>query len=113
MAKVFEAYIGKPVYQEKVREPDPTVVVRAVYYPGADADWADVPTDWKGDVVLPTLLKKLTTSVHRSALIISLLKELCVEASRQILVLSDHKSLLELVEGGLQKPSKLVTTLVE
>jgi superfamily II DNA or RNA helicase len=107
MAKVFEAYIGKPVYQEKVREPDPTVIVRAVYYPGADADWADVPTDWKGDVVLPTLLKKLTTSTHRSSIIVGLLKELCEEKSRQILVLSDHKSLLEIVEGGLPNTLKV------
>ncbi len=107
MAKVFEAYIGKPVYQEKVREPDPTVKVRAVYYPGADADWADVPTDWKGDVVLPTLLKKLTTSQHRAQMITKLIIELCEEKTRQILVLSDHKSLLELLEGGLPKTLKV------
>ncbi len=107
MTKVFEAYIGKPIYQEKVREPDPTVIVRAVYYPGADADWADVPTDWKGEVVLATLLKKLTTSQHRSHTIVKLISELCQEKTRQILVLSDHKSLLELVEGGLPKTLKV------
>ncbi len=107
MTKVFEAYIGKPVYQEKVREPDPTVIVRSVYYPGSDADWAEVPTDWKGEVVLATLLKKLTTSVHRCGLIVDVLKGLCTEKDRQILVLSDHKSLLEIVEGGLPKTLKV------
>jgi superfamily II DNA or RNA helicase len=103
MTKVFEAFLGKPVYWEKTREADPTVTVRAVHYDGSDADptWTDAPVDWKGEVVLARLLSKIVESPDRTALILDILEDLCKEPTRQILVLSERKVLLEAIEAAL------------
>jgi superfamily II DNA or RNA helicase len=102
MTQVFEAFLGKPVYWEKRREADPTVMVRAItYHDFADPEWADVPTDYTGDVILARLLTKIVESPARTALIVRLLVELCAEGTRQILVLSERKVLLEAVEAAL------------
>lgn len=103
MTRVFEAFLGKPVYWEKVREADPTVGVRAIHYNGiADgADWPDVPTDWKGEPVLARLLSKIVESAPRAAAVVDILTELCQEPTRQILVLSERKVLLETIERSL------------
>lgn len=101
MTKVFEAFLGKPVYWEKTREADPTVTVRAIHYNEDTPAWEEVPTDWKGDVVLARLLGKIVESPRRTQKIIDLLVELCAEPTRQILVLSERKVLLEAIENGL------------
>jgi len=107
MTQVFEAFLGKPVYWEKRREADPTVIVRAItYHDFADPEWADVPTDYAGDVVLARLLTKIVESPARTALIVRLLVELCAEGTRQILVLSERKVLLEAVEAALPSTIK-------
>lgn len=101
MTKVFEAFLGKPVYWEKIREADPTVTVRAVHYESADPTWTDAPVDWKGEVVLARLLSKIVESPDRTALILDILEDLCKEPTRQILVLSERKVLLESIERSL------------
>jgi superfamily II DNA or RNA helicase len=103
MTRVFEAFLGKPVYWEKVREADPTVCVRAIHYDGtADgADWPDVPSDFRGEPVLARLLSKIVESAPRTAVIVDILTELCREPTRQILVLSERKVLLETIERDL------------
>ena len=101
MTKVFEAFLGKPVYWEKIREADPTVTVRAVHYESADPTWTDAPVDWKGEVVLARLLSKIVESPDRTALVLDILEDLCKEPTRQILVLSERKVLLESIERSL------------
>jgi superfamily II DNA or RNA helicase len=101
MTKVFEAFLGQPVYWEKTREADPSVTVRAVHYKSSDPTWTDAPTDWKGEVVLARLLSKIVESPDRTALILDILADLCREPTRQILVLSERKVLLEAIERDL------------
>lgn len=101
MTKVFEAFLGQPVYWEKTREADPSVTVRAVHYKSSDPTWTDAPTDWKGEVVLARLLSKIVESSDRTALILDILADLCREPTRQILVLSERKVLLEAIERDL------------
>ena len=104
MTKVFEAFLGLPVYWEKVREADPTVTVRAVHYDESDTDgtWRDVPTDWKGQPVMAQLLGKVVESTRRTQRIFDLIVELCAEPSRQILILSERKVLLHALEDLLK-----------
>ncbi len=107
MTKVFESFLGKPVYWEKRREADPTVSVRAISYNNyADAEWDDVPVDYAGEVVMARLLSKIVECPDRTNLIVKQLVELCKEPTRQILVLSERKVLLEAVEESLPKEIK-------
>jgi superfamily II DNA or RNA helicase len=101
LTKVFEAFLGKPIYWEKQRDPDESVVVRAIHFAHDDAAYTDVPTDWKGEVVTARLLTQLVTFEPRTTLIINLLKELISDSRRYILVLSERKSHLESIEEGL------------
>lgn len=101
LTKVFEAFLGKPIYWEKQRDPDTSVVVRAVHFSNDDAAYTDVPTDWKGEVVTARLLTQLVSFPLRNTLIIDLLKELISDSRRYILVLSERKSHLECIEEGL------------
>jgi superfamily II DNA or RNA helicase len=101
LTRVFEAFLGKPIYWEKQREPDESVLVRAIHFSNDDSTYTDVPTDWKGEVVTARLLTQLVSFQPRNALIIDLLKELISDSRRYILVLSERKSHLEAIEEGL------------
>jgi superfamily II DNA or RNA helicase len=115
MTFVFESYLGKPFHWDKVREADPTVVVRGVHFgaEGADAaaptfaEFRDVPTNWRGEPILARLLTKVVEYAPRSQKILGILREMCAEPLRKILVLSERKVLLETLElllGALPSP---------
>lgn len=107
MTKVFESFLGKPVYWEKRREADPTVNVRAIHYNNFnDAEWSDVPVDYAGEVVMARLLSKIVECPDRTNMIVRELVKLCQEPTRQILVLSERKVLLEAIEESLPKTIK-------
>jgi superfamily II DNA or RNA helicase len=50
LTKVFEWFLGKPVYWEKTREADPDVIVRKVLFQSDDSTYATVPTDRFGEI---------------------------------------------------------------
>ena len=102
LTKVFEAFLGKPIYWEKQRDPDESVVVRAVHFNHDDPAYTEVPTDWRGDIVTARLLTKLVTFGPRNTMIIRMLIELASDSRRYVLVLSERKSHLEIIEEGLK-----------
>ena len=55
LTKVFEWFLGKPVYWEQTREPDPDVVVQKVSFTSDDPAYAEVPVDFRGEPVLAHL----------------------------------------------------------
>jgi superfamily II DNA or RNA helicase len=103
LTKVFEWFLGKPVYWEKIREADPDVIVRKVEFESDDTAYTKEPTDFRGDVVLPTLLTQILEYEPRNEMIDEVMKGLVLEKERRILVLSDRISHLERIERGLPK----------
>jgi len=103
LTKVFEWFLGKPVYWEKTREADPDVVVRKILFDTNDEAYTKVPTDWQGETVLARLLTQVVDCEARNKVIDEVLAELVKEKNRRILVLSERKSHLERIEGGLPK----------
>jgi len=101
LTRVFEWYIGRPVYQEKVRDPDPTVVVRAVWFRSDDDAYLSLPTDWKGDIVTARLLGQICDFRPRIERVIEIIKDICKDSRRQLLVLSERKELLAAYEEGI------------
>jgi superfamily II DNA or RNA helicase len=101
LTKVFEYYLGKPVYEEKVREPDPTVQVRAIWYQNEDLAYAEAPVDWRGELVTARLMSQVVSCEPRTALVIAHVKELAADPKRKILVLSERRGHLEAIEKGL------------
>jgi superfamily II DNA or RNA helicase len=103
LTKVFEWFLGKPVYWEKIREADPDVIVRKVEFESDDTAYTREPTDFRGDVVLATLLTQILEYEPRNEMIDEVMKGLVLEKERRILVLSDRISHLERIERGLPK----------
>jgi superfamily II DNA or RNA helicase len=101
LTKVFEWFLGKPVYWEQIREPDPDVVVKKVGFSSDDPAYADVPVDMRGEPVLARLLTQVIECEARNQLIDEVLKEMVADPARRILVLSDRRSHLERISGGL------------
>jgi superfamily II DNA or RNA helicase len=93
--KVFEYFLGPPVYQETTREPDATVQVEAVWYRDSDPSYAEEPVDWKGEVVTARLLTQVVNCKKRTESIITRLLALAADKRRKILVLSERRAHLE------------------
>ena len=106
LTKVFEWFLGKPVYWEKTREPDPQVVVRLEQFTTDNPDYNEVPLDYKGEPVLARLLTKIVECPERNTHIAKLIEEVAKDERRRILVLSERIGHLEALET-LLKPSGL------
>lgn len=102
LTKVFEWFLGKPVYWEKTREADPHVVVRLEQFKSDDPEYNNIPTDYKGEVVLARLLTKIVECSDRNNHIANLIKEIAEDSRRRILVLSERISHLESIEQLLK-----------
>jgi superfamily II DNA or RNA helicase len=103
LTKVFEWFLGKPVYWEKTREADPTVIVRKIEFDTEDTKYTSVPTDFQGETVLARLLTQVVECEERNEVIDGILAELVKNSKRRILVLSERKSHLQRLEAGLPK----------
>jgi superfamily II DNA or RNA helicase len=101
LTKVFEYYLGKPVYQEKTRDPDPTVQVKAVWYQDDDPAYTNLPVDWRGELVTARLLTQVVTCTRRTEFVLGHLKEMAADPRRKVLVLSERRGHLEALEAGL------------
>lgn len=101
LTRVFEWFIGKPAYWEKVREADPDVIVRKVDFVSDDPAYTNEPTDFRGEIVLARLLTQVLECEARNEMIDEVMAGLVAEKDRRILVLSDRKAHLERIERGL------------
>jgi len=101
LTKVFFWYLGEPVYWEKKREPDPTVVVKSVRIEVDDAEYNDIPVNWRGEPVMARLLGNVLGCQARTEEILRWIRLLAAEPARKILVLSERIGHLQEIEGGL------------
>jgi superfamily II DNA or RNA helicase len=102
LTKVFEWFLGKPVYWEKTREPDPQVIVRLEQFTTEDPDYNKIPVDYKGEPVLARLLTKIVECKERNHHIAKLIQEIAKDERRRILVLSERIGHLETIETLLK-----------
>ena len=110
LTKVFTWFLGEPVYWEKTREPDPTVEVKHVFIKTTDTTYHDVPTDWRGEVVMARMLGNVLGCAERTAEIVRWIRVLLAEPLRKILVLSERIGHLNTIEEELKKLEPAATT---
>lgn len=99
LTKVFEWFLGKPVYWEKTREPDPTVIVQCERFTTDDPVYNEVPTDYRGEMIMARLLTRVVECQERNERIRDLLISICQEPLRKVLVLSERIGHLEAIEA--------------
>jgi len=102
LTKVFFWFLGEPVYWEKVREPDPTVIVKSVMIKSDDPTYNTIPTDWRGETVMARLLGNVLGCAERTNEIVRWIRRLCAESDRKVLVLSERIGHLEEIERLLE-----------
>lgn len=95
LTKVFEYFLGQPVYQERTREPDPTVEVEAFWYTDPDPAYAEPPVNWRGEVITARLLTQVVDCRRRTDRIVDRLHQLASDPLRKILILSERRAHLE------------------
>lgn len=100
LTKVFEAFLGKPVYQES-REPDPDVNVRAFWFKDDNPDYTKIPTDWRGETVLARLMTQIVHHRPRTAKVVEKILGLVADPLRKILVLSERRDHLEEIRAAI------------
>ena len=103
LTKVFEWHLGKPVYWEKKREADETVSVELMRFVSDDIEYAEVPTNYRGETIMAKLLTQIVSCHKRNVVIADRLKDLIKEPGRRILVLSERIGHLEALEALIKK----------
>ena len=86
LTKVFEMFLGKPLYWEKVREPDPTVLVKGVHISCQDPDYLRVPYDYKKDIIIARLITYIVECKERNQEIARWISMLAKDSNRKILI---------------------------
>jgi superfamily II DNA or RNA helicase len=103
LTKVFEMFLGKPLFWEKVREPDPTVIVKGVNITCQDPDYLRLPYDYKRDVIIARLITYIVECKERNQEIARWIQLLAEDSNRKILVLSARIAHLNEIEKLLPK----------
>ena len=106
LTKVFEWFLGTPVYWEKVREADPSVIVQPVYVDCQDNTYTHVPVNWKQEPVMGKLLTQVVECAPRTRQVADLILEICADDKRRILVLSERIGHLKSIEALLAASTK-------
>ena len=101
LTKVFEMFLGKPLYWEKIREPDPGVIVKGVKINCQDPDYLKVPLNWKKEVIIARLISYILDCKERNQEIVRWIEELAKDPHRKILVLSARIAHLEMLDSML------------
>ena len=96
LRKVFEWYIGPIVYMTKDKNED-YVEVQLISYDCNDEKYCKEETTFKGDACMPKMINNICEYYPRTELILNLVKKYYKE-SRKILILSDRREHLNLME---------------
>lgn len=103
LTRVFEYFLGDPVYKNTQRAPDKEAVVRAIWFHSEDPAYAEVPTNWKGEPVTAKLLNQVADYEPRNQRMMALVEEYVQDPRRFLLILSDRISQLNWFEQALSK----------
>ena len=96
LTKVFEWFLGKPVYWEKTREADPDVIVRKVNFDNDHPSYSEVPTDHNGETVLARLLTQVVSCEARNEMIDGLMCDLVKDKKITVIGRNDIQKTMEI-----------------
>jgi len=101
LSKVFEWHLG-PIIYKLSRPPDEGVRVEVLRYACDDPAYAEVATDWKGDIIRPRMINQIADYAPRTAAILEWLAPWMEEPARKLLILSDRREHLVAFEAGFR-----------
>jgi superfamily II DNA or RNA helicase len=94
LTKVFKMFLGDIVFSQQ-REPDESVLVKAIEYQTNDDEFNGTIYDYRGNPQYSTMITKLCEYNRRSEFILEVIKkELEEKKDQQIMILGQNKSIL-------------------
>jgi len=102
LTRVFEAFLGAPVYKNVTRAPDREAVVKAVWFDSVDPAYREVPVNWRGEPVTAKLLNQVADFEPRNRAILGIMTEYTANSDRYLLLLSDRISQLDWFHAALE-----------
>lgn len=99
LRKVFEWYLGRPVYEQKKRN-DTQMIVKMLPYYDPNPDYGRERVLWNGKLNTPQMLNAICAYRPRNEMIIEEIKNILErEPERRILILSDRRNHLKTLES--------------
>jgi superfamily II DNA or RNA helicase len=102
LSKVFEMYLGSIVYQIDRRPKDDTVIAETLRYTCADPDYAELPVNWKGEIIRAHMINRIAEYGPRTETILDWIRPIMDEEGRRLLILSDRREHLIAFETGFK-----------
>ena len=101
LTKVFEWYLGDTVYSIKQREEEEVKVKLIKYYSDED-EYSEIKTNFKGQVNMPTMITNICLYIKRTEMILKEIEK-CVKEDRKLLILSDRREHLKILNTHLNE----------
>lgn len=95
LTRVFESFLGDPVYKKTQRDPDREALVRAVWFQSEDPQYAEIPINHRGEPITAKLLNQVADYEPRNRRIMALIEEYAQDPRRYLLLLSDRIAQLD------------------
>jgi len=95
--KVFKMFLGPIVYKQE-RSKDEKVIVRGITFQTNDEEYNELLLDFRGKPASSKMLSKICAYNRRTEFILSVLKDMLVENSKQqIMIIASYKNILEYI----------------
>lgn len=102
LRKVFEWFLGKPVYESKTRT-DTNLIVKVIKYYDPDPAYSKERVMWTGKICLPQMLNAICAHQPRDALILDTLADVLKrEPGRKTIILSDRRHHLTALSKAIE-----------
>ena len=103
LTDILYMYIGPKIYFEE-RKDSSAVDVRAVFYDYEDDSYREEAFDFRGKIKYSTMISKISDFPPRKRFLVKILRDLISEdSSKQIMVLSHKRDLLDYLQDGIEK----------
>ena len=102
LTRVFKMFLGEIVFSQQ-REPDDSVLVKAVEYQTTDDEFNETVYDYRGNPQYSTMITKLCNYNRRTEFILEVVKkELAEKEKQQIMILGQNKSILVYLHKAIE-----------
>ena len=109
LTKIFKMFLGEVEYKAK-RENKENLIVRAIHYHVNDDKYNEALVDYRGYPQYSRMICKLCAYVPRADFIVQLLHDLTkTPSNKQIMVLSQNKSLLHYLYANLENTNPAIS----
>jgi superfamily II DNA or RNA helicase len=103
LSKVFKYFIGNVIYEQKQKQDQHNVLVRAIQFQTDNEIFNRVEYNFKGQINYAIMIRKLCESTRRSEFILNVVYDLLQENNHhQIMVLAHNKSVLKYFHDSIQ-----------